>query len=200
MVFVAWQDDRAGSYDVYSSSANFPYLFGLSLMCGWNFVSIPTEGYVYRASTLGLKNGDVVVGWNSTTQSYNDAYMVGFSPADYDFAISASTGYWIGAGAHEHFRLKGDIPTVRQYKHVVVPPGGGWDIIGFESLNVTMYASDIPAMLNVPGGIEVVSSYDPVAGEPDTYIAEFPESDFELVPGQAYWCYFNVSGTLSYAP
>lgn len=200
-VFVVWQDDRGGaSSDVYSSTASFPDLFGLTIKRGWNFISIPTVGYDCKASTLGLSYGDVVVGWNSTTQTYNDAYFVGFSPPEYDFPIRPSTGYWIGADTHERIKLKGSIPTAIQSRQIVVPAGGGWDSIGFESLNVTRYASDIPAMLDLPDGVSLVASYDPAGYWSGIYQPEFPESDFELVPGQACWCYFLASGTLSYTP
>jgi len=200
-VFVIWQDDRGGGTShIYSSSANFPDLFGLSIKSGWNFISIPTVGHDYKASTLGLNFGDVVVGWNSTTQTYNDGYIVGLSPPEYDFSIRASTGYWVGTDNDVRIKLRGNIPIAKQYRQIAVPTGGGWDIIGFESLNVTRYASDVPAMLNIPGGVSVVAAYDLASVSPNSYMPEFPESDFELVPGQAYWCYILASGTLSYAP
>lgn len=199
-VIIVWQDDKSGTYEICFSSAYFPYLFGLSLTGGWNMISIPSEGYTYMASTLGLKNGDIVTEWNSTRQVYSKMYIVGVSPPSADFAIVPGVGYWVNTGSHERMNLKGNIPTSKQSKHISVPSGGGWAAVGFESLNTSRYASDIPNMLNVTGGVSKVAAYDSVTGVYSTYLVGVPPSDFLLAPGQAYWCFFNVNVTLSYTP
>ncbi len=163
-------------------------------------ISIPSEGYTYMASTLGLKNGDIVTEWNSTRQVYSKMYIVGVSPPSADFAIVPGVGYWVNTGSHERMNLKGNIPTSKQSKHISVPSGGGWAAVGFESLNTSRYASDIPNMLNVTGGVSKVAAYDSVTGVYSTYLVGVPPSDFLLAPGQAYWCFFNVNVTLSYTP
>jgi len=199
-VFVAWQDDKTGTYDVYLSSAYFPGLFGLTLQRGWNLISIPSVGFAYKASTLGLKNGDLITDWNSSVQAYTRSYIVGVSPSAVDFDLLPSTGYWVFTGGHERINLKGNIPTAKQFKNIVVPASGGWTVVGFESLNVTRYASDIPKMLNATGSITTVLFYDTLTGTYRTYIPAIPPTDFVLAPGQAYWCWCSSSTTLSYSP
>jgi len=200
-VVVAYQDDKSGvAYDVYSSTAFFPGLFGLSFVRGWNLISIPSDGYVYKASTLGLKKGDVVASWNSTLQVFDKSYVVGGSPPPMDFVLAPSTGYWVSASSPERIKLNGTVPTSPQSKTLTVPQGGGWIMIGFESLSTTRYASDIPKMHDVPGGVTTVSGYDAVTRTYETYINGLPMSDFVLTPGEAYYCWCTVSGTLTYVP
>lgn len=198
-VFVVWQDDRAGTEDVYSSAGYFADLYDIPLVIGWNFVLVLLVGSGYRASTLGLMVGDTVSGWNSSTATYDQNYIVGRSPARSDFAISPSTGYWIYAGAAETIHLNGTIPTTKQHKDVTVPPGGGWATIGFDSLNSTRRASDIPKMYS-GGSVDTVASYDPITGKNTAYINGVPRTDFTLIVGQAYWAWCSANGTLSYNP
>ena len=198
-VFVAWQDDRAGSSDVYSSAGYFADLYDIPLVIGWNFVPVLLVGSGYRASTLGLMVGDIVTGWNSSTATYDQTFVVGRSPERNDFAISPSTGYWIYAGGAETIHLNGTIQTTKQQKAVTVPPGGGWAAIGFKSLNSTRRASDIPKMYS-GGSIGIVTTYDPVTGKSVAYINGVPRTDFTLIVGQAYWCWCSANGTLSYNP
>ena len=199
-VSAVWQDDKGGTYDVYSSTAYFPDLFGLSFLSGWNFISIPTVGYVYNASTLGLLKGDAVVGWNSETQKYDRTYVVGMSPVWCDFSLCDSTGYWIHINAHERVKLKGSVPTAKQSRSIDVPDGGGWAMFGFESLNVSRYASDIPKMLNRSDIISSISCYYPAAMTYKTYVPGNPATDFVMVPGQACWIYLRASATIAYSP
>ena len=199
-VSVVWQDDRAGTYDVYFSSAYFAELFSLSLPKGWSFLVIPSTGYSYTASTLGLKTGDLVSRWNSTTRSYDRTFIVGISPIVLDFPLESSTGYWVFTSAHESLNLKGNIPTAKQFKSIVVPQGGGWVSVGFASLNTSRRASDLPSMLDNKTSIKLVTCYDPIAGSYQLYIAGAPSTDFQLVPGRGIWCYSATNGTLSYDP
>jgi hypothetical protein len=199
-VVVAYQDDKSITYDVYSSTAFFPGLFSLSFVSGWSLVSIPSDGFVYKASTLGLKRGDVVASWNSTLQLFDKSYVVGISPPFLDFVISPSTGYWIRAADHERIKLNGTIPTSQQSKKVTVPQGGGWVIFGIESISMTRYASDIPKMHSVPGGVTMVSRFDPLTGIYESYVNGVPMTDFVLTPGEAYYCWCTLSGTMTYVP
>lgn len=196
---VIWQDDKSGTYDVYSSTAYFSSLFGLSLVKGWNFVSIPTTGFDYRASTLGLRYGDAVFGWNSTTQTYDQIYVVGKSPPAKDFAIRQSTGYLICAVDDERILLNGTVPTSVQQRQIVVPAEGGWFFLGLESLNTTTFASDIRGMYS-GGVVRQVIAYTPVTGTYRTYNPLGPFTDFPLAPGQACWVSVSASGTLTYSP
>jgi hypothetical protein len=198
-VLVVWQDDGAGSYDVYLSGATFPNLFSLSLVSGWNFASVPRVGWGYTANTLGLSNGDIVAGYNPETGAYDQIFVVGVYPPEWDFAISESTGYWIYSSTARTIAVNGSIPTTTQSRVITVPDGGGWAIVGFNTVKTTMLASDIPGMFT-GGTIDVVAAYDAVTGEYNMYITQFGFTDFALVPGQAYWCACSASGTLTYTP
>jgi len=199
-VFVAWQDDRAGTDDVYVSRGYFPNMYNLALGKGWNFISMFLSGGGYKASTLGLASGDVVVGWNSSRGAYDQQFIVGVSPPVADFAISSSTGYWVYAGAALTISINGTLPTSRHTKTVTVPTGGYWVSVGFESLNSTRKASDIPSMFSVLQGVTTVVSYNPTTGKYSNYIVGIPSTDFKIVPGQGYWCWITTSGVLTYDP
>jgi hypothetical protein len=198
-VFVVWQEDKTGTYDVYLSGGYFADLYDIPLLVGWNFVPVLLVGSGYNASTLGLMAGDVVCGWNSTTAAYDQNYIVGLSPPRNDFAISPSTGYWIYANAAEIIHFNGTIPTTKQHKAITVPPGGGWATIGFGSFNSTRHASDIPGMYS-GGNIDIVGAYDPITGTSTAYINGVPRTDFKLIVGQGYWCWCSANGILSYDP
>jgi hypothetical protein len=199
-VVVTWQDDRANTYDIYAATGWFPNLFDLKLVKGWNFVSISLTGWNYKASTLGLKTGDVVYGWNSSSGNYDRTYTVGVSPLFKDFYIEESTGYWIFTNGPETLNLCGSLPAPGHQRQVKVPGGGGWVIVGFESLNSSRRASDIPRMYSVDGAVKVVTSYDPETGTYKQYRTGLPFTDYKLTPGGAYWIWCSADGILSYDP
>jgi hypothetical protein len=199
-VFVIWQDDKSGTYDVYASSAYFRELFSISLVKGWNFVSIPTTGFSYNASTLGLLPNDIVCGWNPATQTYDKNYVVGLSPPLKDFVIADSTGYMVFATADEKILLNGSIPSSKQSRMISVPAKGGWVTLGLESFSTAKYASDIPKMYSTSGGVTMVINHNPATGAYKAYIPGMANTDFALVPGQAYWLRCAVNGVLSYTP
>ncbi|MBU1914039.1 MAG: hypothetical protein KJ563_02450, partial [Candidatus Thermoplasmatota archaeon] len=119
-----------------------------------------------------------------------------------DFTIAPSTGYWINVPSGTRtLTLYGSVPTAVQSKTITVPAGGGWAIIGFESLNMTRHARDIPAMYSVAGSITTVASYNPVTKAYTSWLSVIPAvNNFLLVPGQAYWILVGASGTLTYNP
>ena len=199
-VYVGWQDDKAGTNDVYLSVGYFPNLYDLALVGGWNFVSLFLSGWSYKASTLGLMKGDIVVGWNSSRAAYDKSYIVGVSPPVADFAITESTGYWVYVGTSKTISLNGTVPTSKQSKTSSGPVGGYWASVGFVSLNSTRRASDIPAMYSIPGGVTAVASYNPSTTKYSQYIVGIPSTDFKVVPGQAYWVWCVSSGVFSYNP
>jgi hypothetical protein len=194
-VFVTWQDDKAGTYDVYSSAGELPFI--IDLVTGWNFVSFPRVGFGYNASTLGLMTGDTVTQWNPTTQRYQN-YIIGF-PVN-DFAILPNTGYWINVpSGTRSLTVFGSVPTTNQQKSITVPTGGGWATIGFAMSDLTRHAKDVPGMYSVPGSITAVSTYNPVAQMYTTWVSVIPDmNNFALVPGQAYWIMCRASGVLTY--
>ena len=194
-VYLSWEDDKAGTYDVYVAAGEIP--FALNLVTGWNFVSFPLEGYSYKASTLGLNSGDAVAQWNPSTRVYQ-SHIVGV-PVN-DFTIATSTGYWINVQSGTRtLYLHGSFPTATQQKSIVVPTGGGWATVGFSLFDTVRHARDIPAMYSTPGGIRAVASYDPVSRIYTTWVSLVPDvNNFALVPGRAYWISCSESGVLTY--
>ena len=171
--------------------------FDINLTLGWNFVSVPLVGNSYMASTLGLKTDDMVSRWSTTAQNYDKNHIVG--SARNDFAIEASTGYWVYAGSAETLRLFGNVPTTTQTRVITVPTAGGWVIIGFESLSTTRVAEDVGAMYT-GGSVLSVVKYVPSTGAYISHIILSTRNNFQLGPGEAYWMWVTASGTLSYAP
>jgi hypothetical protein len=173
----------------------------LPLVAGWNLVTIPQfNSPAFKASTIGLVKNDVVAGWNPATGVYDKNYIVGVSPIPLDFTIAPSTGYWIYSVAGETLHLGGSCPTTVQTRTITVPSGGGWAIIGFNTLKTTMKASNIPGMCSGGGTINTVASYNAVTKTYKTYIAGVPPTDFSLLPGQAFWVFCTASLTLTYTP
>ena len=211
----AGQQVQPGNYEIWGYEAGFQFwgppivgnstsvliveTYDVNLVPGWNMVTVPLVGFGYKASTLGLLTDDVVSGYNSSSRVYDKNYVVGRSPARNDFAILDSTGYWIYVNVAETLELKGVIPAGPQSRSITVPPGGGWAIIGLNSLK-TWHASDIPAMFSPPGSVDVVACYDPVTGMYKSYLVGVSRTDYVLVPGQAFWVYCNQDCMMTYDP
>ncbi|MEM4277456.1 MAG: hypothetical protein QXQ13_08265, partial [Thermoplasmata archaeon] len=68
---------------------------------------------------------------------------------------------------------------------------------GFNSLNTTWKASDLPGMYT-DGAISTVAAYR--NGKYVQYVKGVPATDFTLVPGEGYWALCTQSGTLTYMP
>ena len=172
----------------------------MSLVTGWNMVSLPLVGMGYKASTLGLTNGDTVTRWNPTTKSYTN-YIVGV-PVN-DFVIEPSVGYWINVpGGTRTLTLYGVEPSpwVNQTRTITLPTGGGWVMVGFASLKTTMKAADV-AKMYTGGTVSTVARWNAATKTYTSWLATIPSiNNFSLVAGQGYWVLANNSGTLSYAP
>jgi hypothetical protein len=188
-------DDLAISHNLTRTFSVHVAAFELSLIQGWNLVTVPPTGFGYRTNNLGLRSGDTVASFDSVNRTYK-SYIVGTPFGVFD--ILPSTGYWIYAGVNETLYLHGSIPTGTQTKTITVPVGGGWAIVGLNSLSTTMKASNLKASFT-GGTVSVIASYDPITRTYKSYVGS-PPSDFYLVPGQAYWMYVTASGTLSYSP
>jgi PKD repeat protein len=173
--------------------------FSLSLATGWNLVTVPRIGFGYMASTLGLNTGDTVSTWNSTTKTYK-SYIVGV-PVN-NFPILPGVGYWINVPAGTRtLTLQGSIATTTQYIQVLVPSGGGWAIVGFNTLRTNMKAADIAQMYNFENNITTVSKWNPATKAYTSWLSIIPAvNNFALVPGQAYWILVLQSGVLAYEP
>jgi len=81
---------------------------------------------------------------------------------------------------------------------------GGWAIIGFNTLNGTMKASQVLGMYS-GGNITSVSRYNTGTRTYTTYIKGVPPTDYTLTPGMGYWVFVqaiggSANGTLSYNP
>ena len=197
--FTVYADDLTGlaGHNV-SSSATASVAFNLLLVSGWNLISVPLAGYEYKASTLGLATGDMIAGWNSTRQAYDQPYILGISPSKSDFTMADSAGYVVWVAAAKTLHLYGSAQTTMQSKAFTVPAGGGWIMVGFESQITMGHASDIVGMYSGPGALTSVACSPP--GYVIFSVYDAPPVDFALVPGQGYWCWVTSSGTLSYVP
>jgi len=191
--------DITDSYPFMVNGPIYSQVFTLQIYKGWNFITVPLVGYGYTASTLALEKLDFVVTWDPATQKYNKIFIVGVTPIGMDFPIEISTGYWVHAGGNRTLLLCGTIPTTTMTRAVTLPMGGGWVNIAFNTLNTTWKASMVPAMFT-GGNVTLVSMYDPITDTYRTYITKIPQSDFTLVPGQAYWAWCTASGVFSYMP
>ncbi len=195
-------DDLTGYVGHNVSVGNWAYVstdFTLNLAAGWNLVTVPPTGFGYKASTLGLANGDLVSGFNPATGTYTQNFVVGSSPSFMDFAIAASTGYWIHTNGVETLHLYGMYSSVAMSRSLSFPTGTGWAIIALNTDNTTWKASMIPGWYTGVA-ITMVAKYNPAGGTYSTYIKGVPPTDFTLTPGQAYWVYCTANGTLTYTP
>ena len=197
--------DRNNSLDVFKSIPVMVGPFSLPLAVGWNFVSFPLVGQGYRASTIGLALGDMVVSWNPATQSYSGKYITLISPPIADFAIAPHVGYWVWVAAAKTLTLNGVIPMTTQTYSFTVPSWGGWIAIGLNSLKTTWHASDIDSMYSGPPLTNIALVARHAAWGYVTYIPGTPLNNFLLVPGQGYWCWVEGGGvsatrTITYVP
>ena len=172
----------------------------INLAAGWNMMSLPLINTGEMASTLGLGFGDLVVGWNSVTQSYDRTYIVGLSPPSANFAIENGLGYFVYVGMARPVALVGDVPSFLVTQDVNIPTAGGWALIGITSTATTWRASHIPAMYSVSGSIDLVAWYNPVTHSYKSYIPGIPITDYAMSPGMAVWVHAWTSGTLTYSP
>jgi len=176
------------------------YVTHIHLITGWNLFIVPTINNGYKAGNVGLLPGDVVAGFNPGTGAYDKNFIVGSSPPPMDFALAGSTGYWVYTKVNETLWLYGTLPTVDQTRSITIKAGGGWAIIGFNTLKTTMKASNIPSMYS-GASITAIAWFNAETKIYKSFIPGGPPpTDFYLVPGTAYWVYCSGSGTLTYSP
>jgi PKD repeat protein len=174
--------------------------FALSILRGWNFITVPVMNSDYRAGNIGLKTGDVVSQWNTLTQKFDKTYIVGRSPPTLDFPIAPSTGYLVFAGGNEVLNLTGIVPPAPVARSTVVPsPTGGWEALGFLGLNATRRASEVPGMFS-GGKVLTVAVFNASSGAHVSYIVGVPFTDFVIPLGLGVWCFCTSNGTFSYVP
>ncbi len=173
--------------------------FALSLGIGWNMVSLPVWA-TYLASTIpGLTTGDVVVEWNSVTQTYDEMFVKGVSPLSMDFVLEPNKGYWVYSASAKSTSLHELPPTWTQSSQITVPDAGGWVLVGLCSMKSTLIAEDLAAMY-VGANLSRVDSWNRTAGSYISHIVGDPLDEFCLIPGMGYWIYVDGSGTLVYDP
>ncbi len=199
--FTAYVDDLTGipGHNI-SSTAMASIAFNLTLVAGWNFESIPMMGYGYKASTLGLSTGDMILPWDYYFRNHY-AYIKGITPESYDFAILPGHGYWVWVGASRALHLFGYVPLENQTIDLDIPAGVGWFPVGLNSLK-TWHASDIPGMYSNPGTVTMVVLHEESQKTYRTWLAGVPSlNDFLIMPGTAFWIWTSApGGILSYAP
>jgi hypothetical protein len=173
--------------------------FELSLVPGWNVISLPLIGTGAMASTLGLSYGDFVIGrFNTTTQVHDEFYAVGMSPAFKDFPLRPGLGYYVHVRAAEVLSITGWVPTTRQSIDIVVPPYGGWALLGFASLK-PRHASEVPGTLT-GGRADIVIGFTEAYQVYHSYVPVLPFTDFVIYPGHGFWVHLNASATWAYDP
>jgi hypothetical protein len=180
-----------------------PDIFTVDLMAGWNAVSIPLLNDSVTASSLNLELNSIVVAWNSTTQSYDEEYVVGVSSLSYDFTLLPSHSYLIWAPLNHSMTLYGCSPQAYSNYSISldVPEAGGWACLGFSTLTSTLHASDIAS--KVMGGKALfVSRWNSTSKLYEDYVVSVSPSsyDFEIMPGEGYWIWLDGPGVLEYTP
>ena len=168
-----------------------------NITAGWNLVTVPLLNHGYKASTLGLMTGDVVAGYNSSTEAYDKYFIVGVSSPTEDFDIEPSCGYWVFTTTAQTLSLIGESPTSVLSRYIEIPDGGGWALVGLPALDDSLRASDVVAMYS--GTAIAISAYNPVTQTYRTHYAGTPV-DFWVAPGDGLWLYAARSGWLTYDP
>jgi hypothetical protein len=181
--------------DTSSQSVEVRYL---SLVQGWNLVSLPLLASNYTASNLGLPSGSVVANFNTNTHSY-DVFIVGFSPPASSFPLVDFRGYFIYAALACTIPIFGELVTTTHY----IELNAGWNLVGFPetSSGRILHASEIPGWIIIPPPVIIVSTYDSATHSYRTWLPSIPTmNNFVLIPGAAYAVYVSVGVTIAYGP
>jgi len=180
-----------------------PEVFTIDLMAGWNTISMPLLNDTVTASSLNLELNSIVVAWNSTTQRYDDEYVVGVSSLSYDFTLIPSHSYLIWAPFDHSMTLYGCSPLAYSEYSISldVPEAGGWACLGFSTLTSTLHASDIASKV-LGGKVLFVSRWNSTSKLYEDYVVGVSPSsyDFAIMPGEGYWIWLDESGVLEYTP
>lgn len=176
--------------------------YNLTIVPGWNLVSIPVLGVALNASALGLVNGENISMLDTSAQNYTE-YKQGTSPPSSDFIVMTGLGYWIYAETTKQITVSGIKPlsTMPQTLSISVPASGGWALVGWTSMNNTRHASDLASYIT-GAFVKIVSKWD-TAGQlyKDYVVGVDPASDdFTLTPGEGYMVWVDSPCTLTYNP
>lgn len=182
-----------------------PTSFDISLVPGWNLVSMPLLNDSWSAGEIGLEAGSVVVGWDAFAQGYSNPYVVGVSPEITDFRLIAGRSYFIYTQEAQTMTVFGCSSEVssQYFMSLPVPSGGGWVCIGFSSL-LGQKASDVDDLVK-GARVNLVCKWNASSGVYQTYIPGHsppvpPVLDFVIGPGEGCWLLVDGPGTLTYSP
>jgi PKD repeat protein len=172
------------TYSVTGSSSLADPSYPMSLTPGWNLVSFPVVNSSLNASKLAGTGVSVVSAFNATTGDYN-SFIVGVSPSEDDFALSANYGYFLYCHTNTTLVISGFSPS---NPGVVINPG--WNMIGWSSYNNST-ANSVCAALSSGSGHTVISQFVPSTGDYNSYIAGISPNSFNfgVSPGQGYFLY-----------
>ena len=201
--FVVYVDDQSGivGHNVSSAPRNAAIAFILNLQPGWNMVAVPFAGTHYKASTLGLADGDMIAGWNPSLQTYDQVYMKGYDPPEYDFQLNETKGYWVWASAVENIALYGIQASAPFSWAVDVPSGGGWVIVSLCSYDTYWKASNMTTIYS-GATVWIVANWSAPGQTYNAFMPGFdpPEYDFAMRAGHSYWIWVDGDGTMAYTP
>ena len=174
--------------------------FTLSLVEGWNYVSIPLSVSMRASDLLDAISGaggkaTQISKWDAETQSWT-TYSSGMPPI-YDFGISPYEGYLIACEKECELEIEGE--GVAKHTYTLPAAGAKPNVIFIGVPFITgLSASDIYDMLENPA---YVCKYESGTGKSTCYPAD---EDFPLKCGEAYFVGANntkdISFTLSGEP
>ena len=201
-----WGTPIAGnstSISILNESVPVPVMdkMDVRLLEGWNQFSLPLLASNYTPSTLGLPSGSIVQRWNSTTQSYDCAYVVGVSPSSMDFPLEEGAGYWIYPKSDCTITVYGSVLNATRHYSWDVPLSGGWALVGFPKASQTWPARDVTSWTDNPDAVQAVVMWNPGFQTYNTYTHGIDTPPiFFMIAGFGYFVNITGSVAVSYGP
>jgi hypothetical protein len=166
--------------------------YTLDLKEGWNLVSLPMENGTIMASGLGAANPAItdIVRFDRSTGEYQ-IYMVGLSPALYDFQVLPDQGYFLNCAGDTTWTVYGKPPSLRTAD---LQPG--WNLVGWGTYD-NMDARSLCEMLD---GVQDIVRYNRVTGDYQDYMEGLSTDtyNFNNGPGEGYFINTDGQRTLLY--
>jgi len=152
------------------------YLTDLSLVPGWNLISIPA---ILHNKTLGYALSSIK-GSYSQVFTFNKKYV----QLDANDEIDKSVGLWINMNQSDTLELDGSIP-----RNKTIDLRAGWNLIGYP----TMIDNDVFDIVKNVSLFNLLT-YD---GSWLSYSPSRNQNSLEMMrPGYGYWVYVNESTSL----
>ncbi|BAI61895.1 ABC transporter substrate binding protein [Methanocella paludicola SANAE] len=159
---------------------------------GWNLVSLPVDNTMFTASGLGATNPYItdIVMFDQATGEYK-IFMVGLSPAAYDFQLLPDNGYFVNCADDTTLTVNGKPPSLRSTD---LQPG--WNLVGWG----TYHDTDAKSLCEMLDGTQDIVRYDRATGEYQVYMEGLSPStyDFNNGPGEGYFINTDSHRTLRY--